>query len=119
MNLINYHEKVGGSRNSVIINSTEANNHISLTQMPCCDLEVDRMSKFTYPRMRTSMRISAREPPLMRTSMRTSAREPPLMRTSMRISAREPPRMRTSMRIPAREALRMRIFVTFLNNTSY
>ena len=60
-----------------------------------CKLEMDRMSKFAYPRMRIRMRIPAREAPRMR--------------MHMRIPVSRYPRMRT----------RMQIFVTYLNNTSY
>ena len=60
-----------------------------------CALEMDRMSKFAYPRMRIRMRIPAREATWMR--------------IHMRIPVSTYPRMRT----------RMRIFVTYLNNTSY
>ena len=54
-------------------------------------LEMDRMSKFAYPRMRIRMRIPAREAPRMRIQMPVS-------------------------RYPRK---RIRIFVTYLNNTSY
>ena len=60
-----------------------------------CVTEMDRMSKFAYPRMRIRMR--------------TPASEAPRMRIHMRMPVSRYPRMRT----------RMRIFVTYLNNTSY
>ena len=58
-------------------------------------IELDRMSKFAYPRMRIHMRIPEREAPRKL--------------IHMRIPVSRYPRMRT----------RMRIFVTYLNNTSY
>ena len=56
-------------------------------------IEMDRMSKFTYPRIRIRMRRPVQEDPQMRIHMRM-----PVSRYS---------RMRT------------RIFVTYLNNTTY
>ena len=58
-------------------------------------LEMDRMSKFVYPRMRIHMRMPVQDYPRMRIPMRI-----PVSRYR---------RMRTWMRI----------FVTYLNNTSY
>ena len=58
-------------------------------------IEMDRMSKFAYPRMRIRMLIPAREDPRIR--------------IHMRIPVSRYPRMRT----------RLRIFVSYLNNTSY
>ena len=57
-------------------------------------IEMDRMSKFTYARMRIRMRIPAHEAPTVRIHMRIPVSRYPLMQT------------------------RMRIFVTYLKNTS-
>ena len=44
--------------------------HMRTTQSGVCALEMDRMSKFAYPRMRIRMRIPAREAPRMRIPVR-------------------------------------------------
>ena len=49
-------------------------------------LEMDRMSKFAYPRMRIRIRMPAREAPRMRIHMRMPVQE--RMRIHMRISVR-------------------------------
>ena len=72
-------------------------------------LEIDRMSKFAYPRMWIRIRIPAREALRMRIHIRMLVQEDPRMRIHMRIPVSRYPRMRK----------RMRIFVTYLNNTSY
>ena len=79
--------------------------------MRLCIVEMDRMSKLAYPRIRIRMRIPAREAPRMSVHMRIPVQEDP----RMRIPVSRYPRMR----IPVSRYPRMRIFVTYLNNASY